>query len=78
MGPRIAHAPIGMAMHVAKSGRLVIKAKGEVRAGETVFDEKGRTVGKVLEVIGPTRAPYLTVIPANEESKRVIGRLVYK
>ena len=77
MGPKIAHRPIGTAIHVAKSGRLVIKAKGDIRTGEFVFDERGNQVGKVLEVIGPTRSPYLTVIPANEQSKRVIGRLVY-
>ncbi|MCZ6648246.1 MAG: Gar1/Naf1 family protein [Thaumarchaeota archaeon] len=77
MGPKIARRPIGTAIHVAKSGRLVIKAKADIRAGEVVFDERGNKVGKVLEVIGPTRSPYLTVIPANEESKRVIGRLVY-
>lgn len=73
----MAHRPIGTAIHLAKSGRLVIKAKGDIRAGEFVFDERGNKVGTVLEVIGPTRSPYLTVIPANEQSKRVIGRLVY-
>ncbi len=78
MGPKIAHRPIGTAIHIAKSGRLVIKAKGDIRGGELIFDERGKKVGKVLEVFGPTRSPYLSVIPADEDSKRVIGRLVYR
>jgi len=51
-------------LHQAKSGRLVVRLTREVRPGALVLDEKGRRLGRVVELIGPVRAPYASVAVA--------------
>jgi RNA-binding protein len=48
-------------LHQAKSGRLIIRLSREVRPGVPILDERGRRLGKVVELIGPIRAPYASV-----------------
>ncbi|MBI3840886.1 MAG: hypothetical protein HY297_02870 [Thaumarchaeota archaeon] len=52
---------VGTMLHRAKSGRLVVRLSREVRPGSFLLDEKGRRLGKVIELIGPVRAPYASV-----------------
>ncbi len=51
-------------LHQAKSGRLIVKLSREVRPGAVFLDEKGRKLGKVLEIIGPVKGPYASVVPS--------------
>ena len=53
---------VGILAHQAKSGRLIVKLTKEVRPGAFLFDEKGRKLGKVVELIGPVSAPYASVL----------------
>lgn len=57
-------------MHQAKSGRLIVKLMREVRPGAFVFDEGGRKLGKVVELIGPVRAPYASVAVVSSRTGR--------
>ena len=59
---------IGVILHQAKSGRLIIRLSQEVRPGASVLDGGGRRLGRVSELIGPVKSPYASLIPA---SKRV-------
>lgn len=54
----------GRAVHVAKSGRLIIKVGDNTKLvpGETLIDESGKRVGKVTEIIGPVMAPYASIL----------------
>jgi len=52
---------VGVLIHRAKSGRLIVKLSREVRPGVFVFDEGKRKLGKVIELIGPVKAPYASV-----------------
>ena len=67
----------GLAICLAKSGRLIIKLDGPVPAGSFVFDEKGRKIAKVAELIGPVRSPYASAIPLSKKAKRAVGKRVY-
>ena len=51
-------------LHQAKSGRLIVRLTEEVRPGAVILDEKGRRLGRVVELIGPVKAPYASVAPA--------------
>jgi RNA-binding protein len=59
---------VGVILHQAKSGRLIIRLSREVRPGATILDEKGKKLGKVVELIGPVRAPYAS---ANVSTSRL-------
>ena len=71
---------IGEIMHLAKSGRLIVKlnaAGAGVRAGELFVDGSGKRVGKVAELIGPVSAPYASVIPMTDRTSRLVGAKVF-
>jgi RNA-binding protein len=52
---------VGILLHQAKSGRLIVSLTNEVRPGAVLLDDKGRKLGKVVELIGPVRSPYASV-----------------
>jgi RNA-binding protein len=71
---------IGEIMHLAKSGRLIVKlnaAGAGVRAGELLVDGLGKRVGRVAELIGPVSAPYASVIPMSDRTSRFVGAKVF-
>jgi RNA-binding protein len=71
---------IGEIMHLAKSGRLIVKlnaAGASVRAGELLVDGSGKRVGKVAELIGPVSAPYASVIPMTDRTSRLVGAKIF-
>ena len=73
---------VGEVMHLAKSNRLILRLIGssgkETRSGEILVDQKGRGVGKVVEVIGPVDAPYASAIPLTDRTNKVVGIKVYR
>ena len=71
---------IGEIMHLAKSGRLIVKlnaAGAGIRPGELLVDAAGKRVGKVSELIGPVSAPYASVIPMTDRTARLVGAKVF-
>jgi RNA-binding protein len=71
---------IGEVMHLAKSGRLIVKlnaAGASVKAGELLVDGSGKRVGRVAELIGPVSAPYASVIPMTDRTSRLVGSKVF-
>ena len=71
---------IGEIMHLAKSGRLIVKlnaASAGIRAGELLVDGSGKRVGRVAELIGPVSAPYASVIPMTDRTSRLVGTKIF-
>jgi len=52
---------IGVILHQAKSGRLIVRLSREVKPGVAIVDDKGRRLGRIVELIGPVKAPYASV-----------------
>ncbi|MEM4311255.1 MAG: Gar1/Naf1 family protein [Nitrososphaerales archaeon] len=69
---------LGDVLHLAKSGRLIVKLREKVQVNTLVLDEKGRKIGKIAELIGPVSSPYASVIPLTDRVKRYIGKKVFK
>lgn len=71
---------IGEVMHLAKSGRLIVKlnaAGAGIKPGEVLIDSAGRRVGRIAELIGPVSAPYASVIPMTDRTARLAGAKVF-
>jgi len=71
---------IGEIVHLAKSGRLIVKVEENINhnlIGQSLIDDKGSKVGKIIELIGPVKSPYASVI-TTINSKYSIGGVVYK
>ncbi|MHB1868227.1 MAG: H/ACA ribonucleoprotein complex subunit GAR1 [Nitrososphaerales archaeon] len=68
----------GTVLHLARSGRLIIKATSSPpREGSMLVDEKGRRTCKVLEIIGPVSSPYLSAQPLTDRIERVAGTKLF-
>ncbi len=65
-------------MHIAKSGRLIIKCESVTSANSFIFDKRGNKIAKIQEIFGPINSPYISAITLSEKAKRVIGKKVYK
>ena len=59
---------VGKITHQAKSGRLIARLTREVRPGAFVFDGGKRKVGRVVELIGPVKAPYASIAVVTSRS----------
>jgi rRNA processing protein Gar1 len=63
----------GVVLHLARSGRLILKASSQVPDGTLLVDNEGRRSGKVMETIGPVASPYLSVQPMTDRIERVVS-----
>ncbi len=68
---------VGEVLHLASSGRVVIRLSKPLRDGQIIVDISGTKVAKVSEMIGPVDAPYASAIPLTNNIKRHIGQHVY-
>ncbi|MEM2955553.1 MAG: Gar1/Naf1 family protein [Nitrososphaerales archaeon] len=66
----------GTVIHLAKSGRLIIKVDRFIKPGTILLDSKGRKLAKVTELIGPVKSPYATAIPLTKRIEGAIGTRV--
>jgi rRNA processing protein Gar1 len=64
-------------MHLARSGRLILRANSPVKDGSILVDEKGRKTCKVIETIGPVSGPYFSAQPLADRIGRVAGEKLF-
>jgi len=67
----------GTVLHLARSGRLILKASSQVRDGSILVDDVGRRICKVIETIGPVASPYLSSQPLTDRIERVLGTKLF-
>ncbi len=68
---------VGEVLHLASSGRVLIRLSKPLRDGQVIVDSSGTKVAKVSEMIGPVDAPYASAVPLTNNIKRQIGQRVY-
>jgi len=72
---------VGEILHLAKSGRLIVKLSKSgaerIKPGELLIDGSGRRVGKVAELLGPVNSPYASVITMTDRTSRLVGSKVF-
>ncbi len=68
---------VGEVLHLASSGRVIIRLSRPLRDGQIIVDNSGTRVAKVSEMIGPVDAPYASAMPLTNNIKRHIGKQVY-
>ena len=69
---------IGEILHLAKSGRLIVKVDEQVShklIGEALMDDKGTKIGKIIELIGSVKSPYASVMPTVDLNYSVGGKV---
>ncbi|MCW3981253.1 MAG: Gar1/Naf1 family protein [Candidatus Bathyarchaeota archaeon] len=64
-------------LHVSTSGNLIVRARVVPRIGAEVMDENLKPIGKVFDVIGSVKAPYVAVRPAISDPQRLVRHAIY-
>ena len=68
---------VGEIMHLANSGRVIIKLSIEITEGQLLCNESNQKIAKVTELIGPVRNPYASAIPLTNNLKKITGMKVF-
>ena len=52
---------LGNSLHIANSGKLIVRSSQVPTSGAFVFNSKKKKIGKINNVFGPTKNPYISV-----------------
>ena len=69
---------VGEVLHIAKSGRVIVKLSQKVNSGDILVDSKGKKLARVVELIGPVKAPYASAIPMTDKISKYVGTKIYR
>jgi RNA-binding protein len=64
-------------MHLANSGRVIVRLSTTLKEGQILCDEKNSKIAKVTEMIGPVAKPYASAIPLTNSVKKYVGKKVF-
>ena len=68
---------VGEVLHLASSGRVIIRLSRTVQDGQLLVDDAGRKIAKVSEMIGPVDAPYASATPLTNNIEKYIGKKIF-
>ena len=68
---------VGEILHLANSGRVIVRLSNTVSAGQILCDEESIRVAKVTELIGPVAKPYASAISLTDNIKRFVGKKMF-
>ncbi len=68
---------VGEIMHLASSGRVIVRLSTTLKEGQILCDEKSSKLAKVTEMIGPVAKPYASAIPLTNNVKKYVGKKVF-
>jgi len=52
---------LGNSLHVANSGKLIVKSSEMPFSGASVYNSNKKKIGKINNVFGPTKDPYISI-----------------
>ena len=64
-------------MHLARSGRVIVRLSNTVGANQILCDDKSVKVAKVTELIGPVTKPYASAVSLTNNIKKFVGKKMF-
>ena len=64
-------------MHIANSGRVIVRLSREVKEGQIICDKDNQKIGRITELIGPVKNPFASAIPLTNNLKKISGTKVF-
>ena len=68
---------VGRVLHLASSGRVIIRLSKIIDEGQILCDEKSAKIAKVTELIGPVSQPFASAIPLTNNVRKITGKKVF-
>jgi RNA-binding protein len=64
---------VGTVLHVAGSGRVIVRLTGAASEGDVLCNSRGRRIVRIREMIGPVSAPYASAESLTNNIDRYLG-----
>ena len=61
---------LGTVSHISNKGNIIARSNSTPALGLTVFTDDKKRIGKVHDVFGPTKEPYITIKPFRSRNSR--------
>ena len=68
---------VGEVLHIANSGRVIVRLSREVKEGQIICDKDNQKIGRITELIGPVKNPFASAIPLTNNVKKISGTKVF-
>lgn len=69
---------LGRIQHVSRDGNIVVRSGFAPGTNEIVTDGRGRKIGKIVRIFGPTRFPYIAIKPESGlRALAMVGQELY-
>lgn len=72
---------LGRVLHLTKSGHLIVASEVSELPHQNleVFDDKLKVVGKIYDIIGPVKTPFISIKinPEYRNPEKIINKYVY-
>tara|TARA_Y100000310_G_scaffold32794_1_gene31048 strand:- start:232 stop:492 length:261 start_codon:yes stop_codon:yes gene_type:complete len=68
---------VGEIMHIASSGRVIVKLSQDTNHEKILCDEKGVRLARISELIGPVSMPYASATSLTNNIKKFVGKKVF-
>ena len=68
---------VGEILHLARSGRVIVRLSKVVTQDQILCDESSTKVAKVTELIGPVAKPYASAISLTNNVKKFVGKKMF-
>ena len=68
---------LGTVTHITGSGKLILRTKVKVKTGMKIVDEELVSVGKIVDVFGPIKNPYVSIDSTIPDPSRCVGHPLY-
>ena len=68
---------VGEVLHIANSGRVIVRLSKEIKEGQVLCDKNNQKIGRVTELIGPIKNPFASAIPLSNNLKKISGTKVF-
>lgn len=68
---------IGIISHETSTKKLIVPTKNTYRLGSIVTNNKQEAIGRINDIIGSTKKPYISIKTNNKFKKAKVGETVY-
>ena len=68
---------VGEIIHIASSGRVIVKLSQDTNHEKILCDEKGVRLARISELIGTVSMPYASAISLTNNIKKFVGKKVF-
>lgn len=68
---------IGTISHITSTNKLIVPSKKTPRLGSIIVNKQRKAIGKVSDIFGSTKKPYISIKTSNKFKKAKPGETVY-